>query len=112
LPESDPVHKRWERFREEHANSGDCTHADLYMPDRLVLEMASPEELRAQASGLYQRYCDERGEAVDPSDPAMKRPGPDTPEPPEEVKFLRAFCRSCVPCIGSTPLLRSARDHA
>jgi hypothetical protein len=52
--------------------------------------VASSGELRAGAPGLYQRYCAERGEAVDPSDPAMKCPPSGKPEDPVEIECLRA----------------------
>jgi hypothetical protein len=90
-PALDGAHTRWEGFLKRYmADRSALTKADLYAVDRLVLEMASPEELRAEASGLYQRYCDERGEAADPADIAMKPATPGRPETPEETEALRA----------------------
>ncbi|MBZ5724555.1 MAG: hypothetical protein LAP87_06115 [Acidobacteriia bacterium] len=84
------AHELYKQILERYARDGRLRKADLYAIDRLVLAMASPGELRAEAPGLYKRYCDERGEAIDPADPAMERPKPDKPEDAEAVESLRA----------------------
>jgi len=58
-------------------HKGAPTKADLYEFDRFTWNMASDEEIIAQAPGLYRRYCEERGEKLDPNDPAMKPPDPE-----------------------------------
>ena len=62
----------------ERLESHKCapTKAHLYELDRLTLEIASDDEVRAQAPWLYCRYCRERAEAIDPNDLAMNPPGP------------------------------------
>jgi len=85
----DLARKRWETFR-ERSKGKRLTKADLYEMDRLALEMASPEELRAEAPGLYRRYCEETGDPIDLSDLAMKRLTPGKPETDEEITLLRA----------------------
>jgi|CZKL01.1.fsa_nt_gi hypothetical protein len=66
---------------------GAPTKADVYELDRLTLEIASDEEVIAQAPGLYRKYCHERGEPINPDDPALNPPqASDT----EKLKALRA----------------------
>ncbi len=90
-PVQDGAHTRWHEFLKRYmADRSALTKADLYAVDRLVLEMASPEELRAEAPGLYHRYCDERGESADPADLAMKPTVPGKTETAEEIESLRA----------------------
>lgn len=90
-PDPQAARQRWEKFRDRCDGPGKrLTKADLYEMDRLVLEMASPDELRAEAPGLYLRYCEERGELIDPSDPTMKRPAPGKPDTDDEITLLRA----------------------
>jgi hypothetical protein len=86
------------------------TKADLYAIDRLVLAMAPADELRAEAPALYQRYCDERGEVVDPNDPAMKRPVPGQPEDPKELESLRARLRQILRSLHWSYALSPLRE--
>ena len=72
---------------EKHKDS--LTKADLYEFDRLTLELESNEEVIAHAPGLYRRYCQERGQTIDPNDPANNPPHPGDPHE-GEMKALRA----------------------
>jgi hypothetical protein len=71
-PDIDDVRRAYSKLVERYAAGTDrVTKADLYALDRLALSMASPAELWAEAPALYRRYCEERGEPVDPNDPTM-----------------------------------------
>jgi hypothetical protein len=71
-PEAEAVRKAYEKLRDRCASDTyRPTKSDLYALDRLLITMVSPHELWAEAPGLYRRYCEERGEPVNPDDPAM-----------------------------------------
>jgi hypothetical protein len=82
--------KTFENLEALYGDTPSVRKAHLYLCDRALLETVSPAELRAEAPGLYKRYCEEVGEAVDPTDPTMKRPTPGMPEDKAEVDTLRA----------------------
>jgi hypothetical protein len=71
-PDTNAVRKAYETLLDRCArDTYRPTKSDLYALDRLLISMVSPHELWAEAPGLYRRYCEDRGEAVNPNDPAM-----------------------------------------
>ena len=80
--------QHWAAFRRRYSGRGST--ADTYALDRMLVETASVEELRAEAPGIYQRYCEERGVSPDPHDLAMKPREAGKKESEQEVAALRA----------------------
>jgi len=85
---SEETRQRWLAFRRRYSGHGST--ADTYALDRMLVETASPEELRAEAPGIYQRFCEERGVPPDPHDLAMKPREVGKKETEQEVAELRA----------------------
>jgi hypothetical protein len=85
-PDSDAARRHFDRIVEKYADHRPIEKSDLYALDKLVLAMASADEVRAKAPKLYQRYCEEIGQKVDPNHPLMRATEATQPADTESVR--------------------------